>query len=331
MEFPKGFFREEEREGFTVCELMKRAWGAQLEVEEVLAEICDRHNLKWFATYGTLLGTIRHKGFIPWDDDTDLAMLREDYNELIPYLHEELPEGFSVAGTYAKNTRLLEAGHTPQLRVIADEECFSFPTYLNRFHGFPYFRIGVDFFPLDPLPRRQEDVDFLRKTYHAIHFTLQNWDLYEKDGILKQRIREIERVCQVKLAGGANIKNELWLLLDEVSMMGMQDPGEDVTIMMFTASDNLADPCMRYKKSWFDKQIIMPFEHITMPVPCGYEGVLRSTYGEDYMTPKINLAGHDYPFYKKQEAELKEMFKNNGIDKSVEEFCRNWEVANGRE
>ena len=80
MKFPKDFFSEEDRNGFVVPEMMKRAWAAELEVLEVIRTLCLSEGIKWYAFYGTLLGAIRHKGFIPWDDDIDIYMTETDYS-----------------------------------------------------------------------------------------------------------------------------------------------------------------------------------------------------------------------------------------------------------
>ena len=101
MEFPQNYFCAEVRDDFEIPAMMKRAWAAELEVLSVIADVCERHHLQYFADYGTLLGAVRHKGFIPWDDDIDICMLREDYMELIRVLPEELPQGFCMAGMYA--------------------------------------------------------------------------------------------------------------------------------------------------------------------------------------------------------------------------------------
>ena len=78
LKFDKKFFEEEERDGFVIEPLMKNAWAAELQVLERVDQICQEHNIPYYADWGTLLGTIRHKGFIPWDDDIDICMRRED-------------------------------------------------------------------------------------------------------------------------------------------------------------------------------------------------------------------------------------------------------------
>lgn len=66
MQFTQNFFNPEIREGFEISAMMKRAWAAQMEVLQVVADICKKNGLEYFADWGTLLGAVRHQGFIPW-------------------------------------------------------------------------------------------------------------------------------------------------------------------------------------------------------------------------------------------------------------------------
>ena len=83
MKYQEEYFTEEVKDGFRVSSLMKRCWAAQIEVLEQFDSICKRLGIKYYAAYGTLLGAVRSGGFIPWDDDIDIWMFREDVNILI--------------------------------------------------------------------------------------------------------------------------------------------------------------------------------------------------------------------------------------------------------
>ena len=149
LEICADYFKSEMRDGFEVPSMMKRAWAAQMEVLHVVADVCNKNGIRYFADAGTLLGTVRHKGMIPWDDDIDICVVRQEYNRLIQVLPKALPHGFVIAGMYADSERLQEAAFVPHLRVIADETLWDFNDYMRYFHGFPYQRVGIDNFQMD--------------------------------------------------------------------------------------------------------------------------------------------------------------------------------------
>lgn len=74
--------QDEYIDGYFVSSKTKKIWNIELDMLKLLDDICKKYSLKYFVAYGTLLGAVRHKGFVPWDDDIDVFMLRDDYNKL---------------------------------------------------------------------------------------------------------------------------------------------------------------------------------------------------------------------------------------------------------
>lgn len=89
LEIPDSFLQEEVRSGHLVSKKMKEIWAIELDLLMELQHVCKKYDLKLCAESGTLLGAVRHQGFIPWDDDIDVAMPRKDYTHLCKIAKEE--------------------------------------------------------------------------------------------------------------------------------------------------------------------------------------------------------------------------------------------------
>ena len=87
---PEVFFRAEIVDGFEVAEQIKKVWAIEIDILLQLDKICKRHSLRYFLIFGSLLGAVRHNGYIPWDDDLDVCMPRKDYEEFIRVAQAEL-------------------------------------------------------------------------------------------------------------------------------------------------------------------------------------------------------------------------------------------------
>lgn len=321
MQLPYEYFKTEERCGFTIDAMMKRAWAAAMEVAEVLGNICQKHGIPYFSDWGTLLGAVRHQGFIPWDDDMDFSLLREDYNRLITVLPYELPKGFVMTGMYASSKRLQDACDAAHTRIIADEEYWDFASYLARFHAFPYPRIGIDIFPLDYISDDEEYAQIQFQLVYQCLDLLTNWETKRQDrNAFEQQLSTLEQLCGISLTRDETLKHQLWLLNDRLCSLCSENEASSVT----NYASYFLEKEYRIPKACFFKSIMLPFEQTTMPAPHNYNDVLTAEYG-DYMTPVRMQAGHDYPFYATQEKALQESFRLAGIDKSIEEFCQNWE------
>ena len=71
------FLKEEYRNGYLITDKMKKVWAVELDLLSELDRVCKKYNIKYYAAFGTLLGAIRDKGFIPWDDDLDIRVFEE--------------------------------------------------------------------------------------------------------------------------------------------------------------------------------------------------------------------------------------------------------------
>ena len=136
MEFPLEYFRAEVRDGFYVSGMLKKAWAAEIKVLTVIAEICEKYNIQWYADNGTLLGAVRHGGFIPWDDDMDICMLRDDFVKFQQVVEEELPEGYFYTSYRSPggNTQIWDTIE----RVVNTNDIHIDGDFLDKNYQFPY-------------------------------------------------------------------------------------------------------------------------------------------------------------------------------------------------
>lgn len=126
---------------------LKPIWDAEIEIYKVIEDICQKHHLRMYGIGGTLLGAMRHKGFIPWDDDFDVALPRDDYNKFLKIVGDELPPWLSLL-TYA-NCRYYR-NFFPKI-IINDKARVD---KIREASGMPApSGIFVDLFPLDGYPR----------------------------------------------------------------------------------------------------------------------------------------------------------------------------------
>lgn len=299
IEFPEDYFEAEIRDGFYIEPMMKCAWAAQQEIILEVDKICKKYNIKYFADYGTLLGTIRHRGFIPWDDDVDLGMLREDYDRFMEVIYHELQGSYGII-----DPRKTPNYNLPFARLVNEKFVSYKEEHLRKFHGFPYVA-GVDIFPIDVLPENDAEGNILLALYDVC---MKSCDKMLTDPqIVLAYLADLEDVCGIKIDREGDVQRQLCCLADDISKRYVNTDGKRV---IHIADFGVTTPM---QKEWFSEVEYFPFEMIQIPVPKNHHNILCSLYGESYMVPRNTNAGHDYPFYKRQETVLIEKLVKNQI------------------
>ena len=307
LQFPEDYFQKEIRCGFSVSETMKRYWAAQMEVLQVIITICEKYDLTYYAFYGTLLGAVRHKGFIPWDDDIDIAMKREDYTRLLQIAGKELPVGWHMRNIYEEEEwTQYHSIVTNELVVDISEE------RLSRFHGCP-FVVGVDVFPLDYCPRDRQAAEVQKLLLGMVHAVVTSVkylhtdmsdatqdEIQEAREAVEEGLVELEKACRVSFDRSKPLENQLLRLFDRISMLY---DAQDADLLTFYP-DYIKGIELFMQKEWLGTAQ-MPFENMTLTVPSDYDKVLRANYG-DYMIFEKNTQEHGYPIYKRELAMLHE-------------------------
>lgn len=296
MKFENAYFEDEVRSGFFVDALMKSCWAAQLEVLKEIDRICKKHHIQYFAEWGTLLGTIRHGGFIPWDDDMDISMKRLDYERFLEIAPKELPESYSIL-----NYKSDDDYYDIMARVVNSSFVSCEPDFLDRFHNNP-FASGVDIFPLDYVPVKKEEEDILRELVDLVKDVADGYGMgYLPEENLEAWLTCIEENCKQKIDRNGNIKNQLYKILCGLYAIYNEEESDRIALMPLYLKDG---GCV-YPKECYADSILMPFDVTTIPVPIGYDYILKHKYG-DYMKNVRKGGGHDYPFYEKQNTFLVE-------------------------
>lgn len=286
----------ETRDGFYVEPIIKRAWLVQLDILREIDNICRRCHIKYFAMWGTLLGAVRHRGFIPWDDDIDLGMMREDYEKFRYCAEKELPEGWQLLKV---SPTLIRVVNSNMIRV--DQE------FLNRYHGCPYI-MGVDLFCLDGIPKEKTDEEIYVNLFWAVCNLHVNWEILEEEQKWTQ-LREIEEITGSHFDAGNPVKEQVYMLADRIAAMYWDTDYEEVTITPYLYQR----PDYRFPRRCFERMIEVPFENIMIPIAEEYDSLCRVIYGDQYMTPVKIYDYHEYPFFKDQIEILRDYFAKQGM------------------
>lgn len=320
------YFRDEIRNRFYIPGAVKQAWVAELQILEQIDRICRENNITYFADWGTMLGCVRHGGFVPWDDDLDICMKREDYTrfkELAPNL---LPKEYTIHDYMTKDNHWLFLS-----RVVNNEHiCFE-PEHLEKNFNFPYLA-GIDIFVLDYVyadseqekKRCDEVLNLIAIADSCVGGTISS-------AVKEQKLIAVEQQYNTKIdrqLDSVGIARQLYHLAElQMARTTREEAGTMVQLFPWglRGITGLA-------KEVYDETVRLPFEYTDIPVVADYHDILAGKYG-NYLLPKMNVAGHDYPYFEKQRKGLMEVadFKLPEFSFSKDMLRKSEKEESGRE
>lgn len=268
MEFKPSFFEEETKWDYTVSSEMKKVWAVELNILEEIDRICRKYQIRYWGAFGTMLGAVRHQGFIPWDDDLDLVMFREDYERFRIVAPKELKAGYifqsEVTPYRTRSFYKIRDIHTTAI------EFWDMPPEYNQ-------GIFVDIFPWDDTNDSPTDIspEYVMKS--------EMWAALSTPDVIMQKIKE----------GGNFLMPEdilMYICSDQTGkghemfcQFCRQHSGRSKKIdLLVQESYHKGGGLLR---EWFDETVYLPFETFMLPVPKEYEKCLLHRFGSNYMTP----------------------------------------------
>lgn len=253
-------------------ELIQEVQKIQLEIAGEIKRICDKHKIDYFMDGGTLLGAVRHKGFIPWDDDMDFGMTRTEFQRFLEAASVELKPDFFLQ-TWNSDfeyglafAKVRKNGTLYQERVSQKSRCHD--------------GIFVDIFPYDSLP---DGLEQKKKMYRKLtllkamikmkcqycpwyaenQFSLKKWAAYLPIRFVALFANKNNLITKYEtIATRYNAENTLKLFPQGGEAFGQWELDRDI----------------------FNGTMMLPFEQESYPAPIKYDKMLRTAFG-DYMTP----------------------------------------------
>jgi len=254
----------------------------ELGIMEYIHEICQKIGVKYFLAYGSLIGAVRHKGFIPWDDDMDICMLREDYEKLQDYLISNPDERYEVM-SYKNNLNYVY----PFMKVQDNQ------TYLLEEDVRIDSNMGiyVDIFPVDG---------------------------YEDDSVFKDKMTRLIKKRQLScytFKGITNTKSLLNSLIRYISVIifyftntnkyirGIDELAKSRKVLDYEEVDYLIYKDMNkpvWRREWLEQVTTGTFEGKKFTIPKKYHEILTSDYGDYMQLPPVEqrVSHHDFQLWK---------------------------------
>ena len=257
--------------------------SVSLKILKYIHELCEKNGIKYWLIYGTLLGAIRHKGYIPWDDDVDIAMTRDDYEKFLKIAVEESKKD---ENPYYVDHFTVSKDYPYYIMRICDSR------YRLEFESTRHTSgIFVDIYPFDDTGN---DVNYwIKKSPHTelmkkcmLLSTYYNW--FYGSSVL-HKILNLPLMIYSRVMGTQ-------FFMKRIDKMSRIFNGENSGFIGLTS---WADVLRIYPKEWFKELKLVQFENLNVYIPACYDEVLKIRYG-DYMTlppESEQVPHHNYKAY----------------------------------
>ena len=256
----------------------------ELEILKAVKRVCEKYNFTFYLGSGTLLGAVRHKGFIPWDDDIDIGIPRKDYDRFINEIEQELPQYLKL------NTYWDDSSHHYYFSRIVDtrHELKRSGSLVERNE-----EVWVDIFPLDGMPNGlfKRKLHMIRLLYARMRYHLSTFEkvnLKRPNRPLSERI--IIKIVYVTRVGTHSDPIKWLNKIDKLLRMYSIDSTNWVCNFMGQYKFKEMFP-----KNWYGNGKLYEFEDGFLNGPIEYDKILTQQYG-DYMKPPAEKNVHATEF-----------------------------------
>ena len=240
-----------------------------LDMLKEISSFCDKHNIRYYLAAGTLIGAIRHKGFIPWDDDIDIEIPRPDYNRFIELYRKE--GKYSVCAPLEKNSIYFYA-------KVYDDQTVKYERGVD-YTRFQPLGIDIDIFPTDGQPDRANERRFIRQVKrrrillkmlsHAISPLNENLSIKSRILRIICHILSKDVICRLYIRSATRYS------FDKSPMVGFITPYEGY------------DLGHRHRREVYSDRVKVQFEDGEYWAPIGYDEYLRDVYGDYMQLPPV--------------------------------------------
>lgn len=249
--------------------------SVQLDMLRKIDQICRDNRLKYYVFFGTLLGTVRHSGYIPWDNDIDIVLMRDDYERFCEIAQKELEAPYFLS-TPKNDPEIILNGKIMLKRSDTTFVASGRDVLKKGNQG-----IFIDILPIDKIPHEKNKQEWLYKKidkYLTLLFLKSHFPTVKQ----LKKINLNEKKCRLinipaKLLSYRYLNNRL-----NRFMTLFRNQNENFSYECFC--NELGDyRHLMFEKEWFAETEEMNFEDIKVQVPSGYHQVLMTLYGNEYM------------------------------------------------